>query len=65
MGPKKVGNVYARIVSQRDGSGRIEKFDFASQTWCEAPGNVTFDDVWSAPMVQSALWTEIVRGRAR
>jgi len=65
VGPKKLGNGYARIVSQRDGSGRIEKYDFASRTWCEAPGTVTFSEVWSAPNVQSALWTEIARGRGR
>jgi len=65
VGPKKLGNGYVRIVSQRDGSGRIEKFDFVSHTWCEAPGSITFSEVWSAPAAQSALWTEMAQAKAR
>ena len=65
VGPKKLGNGYARIVSQKDGSGRIERFDFASRTWREAAESVTFSEVWSAPAVQSALWMETARGKAR
>ncbi len=49
VGPKKIDNGYARIVSLKDGSGRIEKFDSASGAWLEAPESVTFGEVWSAP----------------
>ncbi len=51
VGPKKLRSCYARIVSLKDGSGRIEKFDLASRTWSEAPESVTFAEVWSAPPV--------------
>jgi len=64
VGPKKLRGCYARIVSQRDGSGRIEKFDFASRSWFEAPDSVTFSEVWSAPPVESLLWAEIDRGKS-
>lgn len=59
VGPKKLRGFYARIVSQRDGSGRIEKFDFASRTWFQAPESVTFSEVWSAPPVESLLWMDL------
>jgi hypothetical protein len=49
IGPKKLGSDYARIVSQKDGSGRIEKFDTVSGRWLPAPESVTFSEVWSAP----------------
>ena len=64
IGPRKLRGCYARIVSQRDGSGRIEKFDFASRTWSEAPDSVTFSDVWSAPAVESLLWADIDRKKS-
>ena len=64
VGPKKLRGCYARIVSQRDGSGRIEKFDFASRTWFEAPDSVTFSDVWSAPAVEALLWADIDRKKS-
>lgn len=51
VGPKKLRNCFARIVSLKDGSGRIEKYDSASRTWVEAPEIVTFSEVWSAPPV--------------
>ena len=35
VGPKKLRGCYARIVSQRDGSGRIEKFNPSSRTWSD------------------------------
>jgi hypothetical protein len=50
VGPKKLRSCYARIVSLKDGSGRIEKFDLASGTWSEAPASITFSEVWSAPL---------------
>jgi len=55
VGPKKLRSCYARIVSLKDGSGRIEKFDLASKTWFEAPESITFSEVWSAPSVAALL----------
>lgn len=51
VGPKKLHGCFARIVSLKDGSGRIEKFDPATRTWLVAPDSVTFSDVWGAPPV--------------
>lgn len=61
VGPKKLRNGYARIVSLRDGSGRIEKFDLESRTWVQAPESVTFSEVWGAPSVPTLLWADIDR----
>jgi len=55
VGPKKLRSGYARIVSLKDGSGRIEKFDLVSRTWLEAPESITFSEVWSAPLVSALL----------
>jgi len=55
VGPKKLRSCYARIVSLKDGSGRIEKFDLASRTWFEAPDSITFSEVWSAPSAATLL----------
>lgn len=49
IGPKKLGSSFARIVSQKDGSGRIEVFDTVSARWMPAPESVTFSEIWSAP----------------
>ena len=49
VGPKQLSSGYARVVSARDGSGRIECFDPASRTWFAAPESVTFSEIWSAP----------------
>lgn len=49
IGPKKLGQGYARIVANRDGSGRIESFDLVSRTWIPASDGITFSAVWSAP----------------
>ena len=49
VGPKKLGSGYVRIVSLKDGAGRIEKLDLKSGAWVEAPESVTFDEVWGAP----------------
>jgi hypothetical protein len=49
VGPKKLHEGYARIVSNRDGSGRIESFDPVSRTWIPAPESITFSEIWSAP----------------
>ena len=59
IGPKKVFGGYARIVSQRGGSGCIESFDLASRTWSMAPQSVTFSEVWSAPLVPPSVWALI------
>jgi len=55
VGPKKLRSFYVRIVSLKDGSGRIEKFDLASRTWFEAPESITFSEVWSAPSAATLL----------
>ena len=59
VGPSKVRRNYFRIVSERGGSGRIEKFDLVSGTWLAAPESVTFNDVWSAPVVPAVAWSRI------
>jgi hypothetical protein len=61
VGPKKLRSCYARIVSQKDGSGRIEKFDLVSGTWFEAHESITFSEVWSAPSVPLLQWADIDR----
>ncbi len=55
LGPKMMGEGYYRIVSQRDRSGQIEKYDPPSRNWAAATDNVTFDEVWSAPPVSQLL----------
>ena len=59
VGPSRLRQNYFRIVSDRGGSGRIEKFDRVSCTWGPAPEGVTFNEVWSAPVVPAAAWTQI------
>ncbi len=49
MGPKKLRTCYARIVSLKDGSGCIERYDPRSGTWSPAYESITFSEVWSAP----------------
>jgi hypothetical protein len=49
MGPKKLSDCYARIVSLKDGSGCIERYDPRSQAWIPAHESITFSEVWSAP----------------
>lgn len=49
MGPKKLPSCYARIVSLKDGSGCIERYDPRSQAWIPAHESITFSEVWSAP----------------
>lgn len=61
VGPKKLRAGYVRIVSQRDGSGRIERYDLASGNWSPAPESVTFSEVWSAPSVSAMAWADIGR----
>lgn len=59
LGPCKVRQGYFRIVSERGGSGRLEKFDRSSRTWSPAPEAVTFSEVWSAPVLSAAAWSLI------
>jgi hypothetical protein len=59
LGPKRVGERYARIISQNDGSGRIEAFDTASQRWIPAD-NISFGEIWSAPVLSALIITQIV-----
>lgn len=59
LGPSKVRQGYFRIVAERGGSGRIEKFDRSSGTWSAAPDDVTFSEVWSAPVMTAAAWSLI------
>jgi hypothetical protein len=59
VGPSKLRQSYFRIVSERGGSGRIEKFDRVTRTWSAAPDGVTFDEVWSAPVVPAVAWSQI------
>ena len=59
VGPKAVQGGYARIVAQKDGSGCIESFNLASRKWFLAPLDVTFAEVWGAPVVAPDLWARI------
>lgn len=59
VGPSKLRRSYFRIVSERGGSGRIEKFDLVLRTWSTAPASVTFNDVWKAPVVAPVAWSRI------
>jgi hypothetical protein len=65
VGPKKLRNGYARIVSQKDGSGRIEKLDTATGTWRDADEGITFSEVWSAPAAPVSPWAGIERNPDR
>ena len=49
IGPRKLRSCFARIVSVKDGSGRIETFHVRSGTWIPAHESITFAEVWSAP----------------
>ncbi len=49
IGPRKLRGCYARIVSVKDGSGRIEIYHHRSGTWIPAQESITFTEVWSAP----------------
>jgi len=58
LGPRKIGASYARIVSQSDGSGRIEAFDSKSQTWILTEA-ISFADIWAAPVVSPLVIEQI------
>lgn len=55
MGPKKLRSCYARIVSVKDGSGRIETYNQRSGTWVPAHESITFSEVWSAPSAPALM----------
>ena len=48
LGPRLVGEQYARIVALADGSGRIEIYDKAAGLWCAALESCGFGELWSA-----------------
>ena len=48
LGPRLVGQYYARIVAAADGSGRIEIYDKAAGSWCAALESCGFGELWSA-----------------
>ena len=60
VGPTRVRAGYCRIVSERSGSGRIERYDPASGAWSAAPDHVTFNEVWAAPIIPPVAWSHIV-----
>jgi hypothetical protein len=55
IGPKKLRGCYARIVSAKDGSGRIETYHHRSGTWIPAHESITFTEVWSAPSAPALM----------
>lgn len=54
LGPRLLGTAYVRIVARADGSGRIELYDRNTKSWHDASEQVTFHDVWCAPVAVSA-----------
>lgn len=55
IGPKKLRGCYARIVSLKDGTGRIETYNHRSGTWIPAHESITFSEVWSAPSAPALM----------
>jgi hypothetical protein len=55
IGPRKLRGCYARIVSLKDGSGRIETYNHRSGTWIPAQESITFSEVWSAPTAPALM----------
>jgi len=49
VGPKRLRDCYARIVSLKDGSGSIECYEPRSGAWIPAQDSITFSEIWSAP----------------
>ncbi|MDB5927362.1 MAG: hypothetical protein JWN13_6298 [Betaproteobacteria bacterium] len=58
VGPRQVEKGYARIVACEDGSGRIELYDLTARSWCDACGECTFSELWSAPSVSEPFSSE-------
>lgn len=59
MGPKKLPGCYARIVSLKDGSGCIERYDPRSRAWVPAQESITFGEIWSAPSAPPFVFAEM------
>ena len=55
LGPKQLHGCYARIVSLKDGSGSIERYEPRSGAWVPAHDSITFSEIWSAPSATSVL----------
>ena len=55
IGPKRLRSCYARIVSLKDGSGRIKTYNQRSGTWIPAHESITFSEVWSAPSAPALM----------
>ncbi|MDB5904939.1 MAG: hypothetical protein JWM26_3817 [Betaproteobacteria bacterium] len=60
LGPRQVRSGYARIVAISDGSGRIEIFDSKSGSWCDAVGECTFGEIWSASPVFDSRYLRVL-----
>jgi hypothetical protein len=65
MGPKKLRSCYARIVSLKDGSGRIETYNPRTATWVAAHESITFSEVWSAPSAPALMTAHILAETGR
>jgi hypothetical protein len=65
LGPKKMKQGYARIISEKDGSGRIESFDAKTECWVPAAANISFAEVWAAPLVPQLTSPQIAGKPAR
>ncbi|HEY7742321.1 MAG TPA: hypothetical protein VIA19_04670 [Burkholderiales bacterium] len=55
IGPRKLRDCYARIVSLKDGSGQIETYNHRSGTWIPAHEGITFTELWSAPSAPALM----------
>ncbi len=65
IGPRKLRSCYARIVSEKDGSGRIETFNSRTTTWVAAHESITFSEVWSAPSAPALATARMVAEASR
>jgi len=64
VGPKRLKGGFVRIVSQRNGSGLIERYDQVSGAWHPAPQAISFGEVWSAPDVPKIVGADLNPGSA-
>jgi hypothetical protein len=48
LGPRLVGQRYARIIALANGAGLIEIYDTAAGVWRAAPESCDFGSVWRA-----------------
>ena len=61
VGPKRLRSCYARIVSLKDGSGSIERYEPRSGAWVPAEESITFSEIWSAPSASGLVDINIKR----